>query len=64
MFNSSLYQQQIKSSMLSMYLQFQINLHLGLRAVTEVDTALSTNVGGQAEREIIDMLLAQNLGFR
>ncbi len=57
MFNSLLCAQQIKSSVLSLYLQFQFNLHLGVLAVTEADTALSTNVGGQAERKIISMLL-------
>lgn len=60
-FSSSLYPQQIQSSVLS--LSFQINLHLGLLAVTEADTALSTSVGGQAKTKRRKMLLEQNLGF-
>lgn len=36
-----------------MYVQIQINLHLGLLVVTKADTPLSTSVGGQAEKKIM-----------
>ena len=51
--NFSLCPQQIKSTVLSLYQEFQINLHLGPLSVTEAwaDTALSTSVGGQTERK-------------
>lgn len=46
--------QQIKSGAV-----IQSNLHLGLLAVTEADTDLSTSVGGQAERKIINIYMCQ-----
>lgn len=62
-FNSTLYSEKIKSSVLSLHVQIQINLRLGILGATEADTALSTSVGGEAEGKTVNMSLSQTLGF-